>query len=132
MNDDDTRRRKRDEGAALPATAPSRAVGSLQDLKRGLTNAKAAAPTRTMKPLARMMKGSGAWVYGREDTEIEVNSEWAVNPYSIQHGYVCWAEPGAPGKRKLGELMAPITRRSRTSRLCPTRAATGPSNSGST
>ena len=89
--------------------APSRAVGSLQDLKRGLTNAKAAAPTRTIKPLARMMKGSGVWVYGREDTQIEVTSEWAVNPYSIQHGHVCWAEPGAPGKRKLGEIMAPIT-----------------------
>ena len=98
-----------DKGAALPTAAPSRAVSSLQDLKRGLTNAKAAAPTRTIKPLARMLKGSGVWVYGREDTQIEVTSEWAINPYSIQHGYVCWAEPGASGKRKLGEIMALIT-----------------------
>ena len=50
MNDDATN--EDGEGAALPTVAPSRALGSLQDLKRGLTNAKAAAPTRTIKPLA--------------------------------------------------------------------------------
>ena len=90
MNDNDI-----ETGAALPAQAQSRAAASLQELRRGLTNAKAAAPIRTLKPLLRMLKG-GSWVCGREDAEVEPDSTWAINPFSILHGYVCWAEPGQP------------------------------------
>src|SRR4051812_41306248 len=94
MNDEYQDEGEDDNGAALPATSSSRAVGSLQDLKRGLANARAAAPMRSIKPLVRMLNGSGAWVLGREDAQVEVSSEWAVNPYAIAHGHVCWADPG--------------------------------------
>jgi len=43
------------------------------------------------------------WVFGSEEEEVEPDSLWAVNPYSLIRGYICWA----PSKLKLGEIMAP-------------------------
>lgn len=49
------------------------------------------------------MDKTGHWVYGAEQTEIEDDSTWAVNPLSFLHGYICW------GKNEvLGEMMVPI------------------------
>lgn len=46
----------------------------------------------------------GSWVFGAEQTEVEDNSTWAVNPFSLVHGYIAWGEGEV-----LGEKMVSIT-----------------------
>lgn len=55
----------------------------------------------------RLHKG-GFWVYGSDDTEVEEESNWAVNPASFAIGFVAWPagdNVGAP----LGEEMRSIS-----------------------
>ena len=119
-----------DEGAALPTVAPSRAVGSLQDLKRGLTNAKAAAPTRTIKPLARMMKAAASGSTGaktprsrspRNGRSIRTRSSTAT---------CAGRNPEPPANANSARSWRRLRSQSRTSWLCLTRAHLGPSNTG--
>lgn len=53
----------------------------------------------------RLSKG-GFFVYGADDTEVEEDSKWAVNPHSFMLGYVAWPSIGT-GK-PLGEQMRSI------------------------
>jgi hypothetical protein len=50
------------------------------------------------------MDKTGHWVFGADQTEVEEDSTWAVNPFSFVHGYIAWG----PGE-VLGEAMAPVT-----------------------
>ena len=50
------------------------------------------------------MDKTGHWVYGADQTEIDKNGRWAVNPLSFVHGYIAWGEGEV-----LGEKMVPIT-----------------------
>jgi hypothetical protein len=50
------------------------------------------------------MDRTGHWVFGADQTEVEVGSEWAVNPFSFTHGYIAWGEGSV-----LAEKMAPLT-----------------------
>ena len=62
------------------------------DLIAGLQNV-----TSTIKgssggvPFLRLLK-SGIWAFGAENIEPEPGSHWAVNPYSIEHGWACWGD----------------------------------------
>ena len=38
------------------------------------------------------MDKTGHWVFGAEQTEVEDDSIWAVNPFSFVHGYIAWGE----------------------------------------
>jgi len=38
------------------------------------------------------MDKTGHWVFGAEQTEIEDDSSWAVNPFSFVHGYIAWGD----------------------------------------
>lgn len=60
-------------------------------------------------PYLRMGK-DGIWVYGPESIEVEKGSLWAVHPFTIEHGFVCWANTdGGQAAQKLGEVMVPST-----------------------
>ena len=50
------------------------------------------------------MDKAGHWVFGADQTEVEVDSMWAVNPFSFVHGYICWGDGEV-----LGEKMVAIT-----------------------
>lgn len=87
------------------------AVAALQSLSSALSNVAATLPTSGGDPYLRLQK-DGTWVYGQENTEIEPGSTWAVNIFSIEHGYSCWTDhPKDPktGKQpkneKVGEVM---------------------------
>ena len=49
------------------------------------------------------MDKTGHWVFGADQTEIEDDSTWAVNPFSFVHGYIAWGEGDV-----LGEKMVPV------------------------
>ena len=38
------------------------------------------------------MDKTGHWVFGADQTEIEDDSVWAINPFSFVHGYIAWGE----------------------------------------
>jgi hypothetical protein len=75
---------------------------ALADLSSSLKNLERSVPgvgTAILK-----MDKTGAWVFGANHTEVEDNSEWAVNPNSFVHGYICW------GRREvLAEILRPIS-----------------------
>ena len=50
------------------------------------------------------MDKTGHWCFGSDQTEIETDSTWAVNPYSFVHGYIAWGDGAV-----LGEKLVPIT-----------------------
>ena len=50
------------------------------------------------------MDKSGHWVYGADQTEIDKDGRWAVNPLSFVHGYIAWGEGEV-----LAEKMVPVT-----------------------
>jgi hypothetical protein len=36
------------------------------------------------------MDRTGHWVYGADQTEVEKDTLWAINPYSFVHGFIAW------------------------------------------
>jgi hypothetical protein len=59
------------------------------------------------------MDKTGHWVYGADQTEVEKETLWAINPYSFVHGYIAWgvgevlAEKMVPISDPLPELAPP-------------------------
>lgn len=50
------------------------------------------------------MDKTGHWVFGADQTEVEDDSRWAINPFSFTHGYIAWGEG-----QVLGEKIAPVS-----------------------
>ena len=74
------------------------------DLVSGLQNVSAVVKGGTGGvPFLRLLK-SGVFAYGAENIEPEDGSEWAVNPYSLEHGFACWGDG-----ELLDERMVPFT-----------------------
>ena len=45
------------------------------------------------------MDKTGHWVFGADQTEIEDDSTWAVNPFSFVHGYIAWGDGEVLGEK---------------------------------
>jgi hypothetical protein len=50
------------------------------------------------------MDKTGHWVFGADQTEVESDSKWAVNPFSFVHGWIAWGDGVV-----LGEKMVALT-----------------------
>ena len=50
------------------------------------------------------MDKTGAWVYGANADEVDMDSRFMVNPAGFQHGHVAWGD-----SVKLGEYIGPLT-----------------------
>lgn len=50
------------------------------------------------------MDKTGHWVFGADQTEVEDDSVWAINPFSFTHGYIAWGDGEV-----LGEKMASVS-----------------------
>lgn len=81
-------------GGNLPAD-PSALASGLQNMTQNIHAGSGGVP------FLRLMR-DGIWAYGQENIEPELDSEWAVNPYSFQHGWCCWSDG-----EKLDEVMVP-------------------------
>lgn len=79
--------------AGLPA------VTSLTTALRQMENEVAAVGTAILK-----MDKTGHWVFGADQTEVEDDSLWAVNPFSFVHGYIAWGDGEV-----LGESMVSVS-----------------------
>jgi len=49
------------------------------------------------------MDKTGHWVFGADQTEVDDNSTWAINPFSFVHGYIAWGDGDV-----LAEKMVPV------------------------
>jgi hypothetical protein len=81
------------------ATAGLPAVTTLSTALRSLE--RDAGPTGVA--IIKMDK-TGHWVFGKDQTEVEDDATWAVNPFSFVHGLVAWGEG-----ELLGEAMVPVS-----------------------
>lgn len=69
------------KGANLPA------VSSLTTALRSLETVAGPAGSVIIK-----MDKTGHWVFGADQTDVEEDSNWAVNPFSFVHGYIAWGD----------------------------------------
>ena len=67
------------------ANLPS--VQSLSTALRSIQNDVGPAGTVILK-----MDKTGTWVFGADQTEVEDDSLWAVNPFSFTHGRIAWGD----------------------------------------
>ena len=49
------------------------------------------------------MDKTGHWVFGADQTVVDDNSTWAINPFSFVHGYIAWGDGDV-----LAEKMVPV------------------------
>ena len=75
-------------GANLPA------VANLSTALRSLERDVGSAGIVILK-----MDKTGHWVYGADQTEVESESLWAVNPFSFVHGYIAWGDGEVLGEQ---------------------------------
>lgn len=50
------------------------------------------------------MDKTGHWVFGSDQTEVEADSTWAINPFSFVHGFIAWGDGEV-----LAERMVPVS-----------------------
>jgi len=67
------------------ANLPS--VASLADSLRNVANDVPVGGSVILK-----MDKTGHWVFGADQTEVEDDATWAINPFSFTHGFIAWGE----------------------------------------
>lgn len=82
---------------------------SREDLAKALGNAAMSMPSvGGDKQFLKMDRGNGDWLYGQEETLVEKDALWALDPTSLRHGWVAWDTNG--GGAPVQEIMVPVTR----------------------
>jgi hypothetical protein len=76
------------KGANLPA------VSTLSTALRSLETVAGPAGSVIIK-----MDKTGHWVFGADQTDVEEESTWAVNPFSFIHGYIAWGDGEVLGEK---------------------------------
>jgi hypothetical protein len=81
----------------------------VDQLISGFEESRSLTPIAGGKPFLRLLK-SGQLAFGQSDDPVQKGSEWAINPLSMMHGWVCWTnDPRAAKNELLGEVMVPMT-----------------------
>jgi hypothetical protein len=76
---------------------------SVQSLSSALRSVASTVGSSDGMVIIKMDK-TGHWVFGADQTDVEEDSIWAVNPFSFVHGYIAWGDGEV-----LGEKMAPVS-----------------------
>ena len=79
-------------GSNLPS------VKSLSTALRSIQNEVGAAANMVILKMDK----TGHWVFGADQTEVEDDSLWAVNPFSFVHGYICWGDGEVLAEKMVG------------------------------
>ena len=70
------------------------AVSSLSTALRSITTDAGTGGTVILK-----MDKTGHWVFGADQTEVEDDATWAVNPFSFVHGFIAWGDGEVLGEK---------------------------------
>ena len=76
---------------------------SVKSLSSALRSIEAEVGTTGGNVILKMDK-AGHWVFGADQTEVEDDSVWAINPFSFVHGFIAWGDGSV-----LAEKMASVT-----------------------
>lgn len=90
----------------------STAVANIDDLDSTLKAGAVHTPEAGgSKLFLKLNQDDGAWTFGADNDEVEADDRFAVNPFSLRKGHVCWADPKLNGgkREKLGEVMGPLS-----------------------
>jgi hypothetical protein len=79
---------------------------NISDLRSGLQKTLARNNIQQVegKHYMKLAKG-GFWIYGKDNQEVEEDSQWAINPNSFAMGYIAWHEDH---NQPLGEEMRSV------------------------
>jgi len=77
---------------------------TVQSLAASLRTINAGAGGGAGSALLKMDK-TGHWVFGADQTEVETDATWAVNPFSFVHGFIAWGDGEV-----LGEVTVPVSK----------------------
>jgi hypothetical protein len=78
------------------------AVSTLSTALRSLEQGAGTAGVVILK-----MDKTGHWVFGADQTEVEDDSTWAVNPFSFVHGFIAWGDGEVLGE-KMTSVQQPL------------------------
>ena len=70
------------------------AVSSLTTALRSIATDAGTGGTVILK-----MDKTGHWVFGADQTEVEDDATWAVNPFSFVHGFIAWGDGEVLGEK---------------------------------
>lgn len=70
------------------------AVTTLSSALRNLEKEVGPSGTTILK-----MDKTGHWVFGADQTEVEDDATWAINPFSFVHGYIAWGDGDVLGEK---------------------------------
>ena len=73
------------------------AVSTLSTALRALEQGAGTAGVVILK-----MDNTGHWVFGADQTRVEDDSTWAVNPFSFVHGFIAWGDGEVLGEKMTG------------------------------
>lgn len=80
------------KGAGLPTR---------EEMGQFLNSAAVAIPAGNGgKQFLKISDRDGAWTFGAEETVVEEDSLWAVNPLSFFHGYIAWHDGKPEGEHR--------------------------------
>lgn len=70
------------------------AVASLSTALRAIESEVATGGVAILK-----MDKTGHWVFGADQTEVDDDALWAVNPFSFTHGFIAWGDGEVLGEK---------------------------------
>jgi hypothetical protein len=74
---------------------------SVQSLSSALRAIQSDVSTPSAAVIIKMDK-AGHWAFGADQTEVEDDSLWAVNPFSFVHGFIAWGDGEVLGEKLTG------------------------------
>lgn len=87
-------------------------VGNLAQFQKLLATAQSNIAVKDGGNFLKLSKRNGLWIYGTEETEVQEGSHWAINPASLQMGYISWGTGTVLGKKMLPILTGQMVDRS--------------------
>jgi len=79
------------------------ALANPEELDKALEQSRAVRPQASTGQTYLRMNREGNWVFGGDNIEVEDGALWAINTYSMSHGWVAWIDG-----QKEGEVMVPF------------------------
>ena len=88
-------------GAGLPAS-----IGNLKALASAVAENPSFGATGGSAYMKFLQEGAeGMWVYGVDQLEADPEGQWVIDPHSLRHGWVQWAD----GAARPDKIMVPAT-----------------------
>lgn len=93
----------------LPATRPGTDIANMaQAMSAGLDSAIQANPTANGgSSFLALGRGDGKWTFGAERLGVDEDAIFAVNPQTLEHGWLAWGAGKLAG-RSMGSVFQPL------------------------